>query len=200
MDVHLWTLFSIAFTAAVAVPGPNVAFAVAQALKYGLKNTMPGALGFGLATGVHALIVMSGLGVFVTQNPEVLIYLRWIGAGYLAYLAINALLLTSVSSKSEEKDSASRSVFFDTMVVSLTNPKGWLASLLTYPTFITPDLPYRSQAILLGATAVCISLLIYGGYMLLASKARLIFKNKKLIDRVTGVVYLLVSISLILLP
>lgn len=200
MDVHLWALFSIAFIAAVAVPGPNVAFAVAQALKNGFKNTLPGALGFGLATGVHALIVMSGLGVFVTKNPEVLTYLRWIGAAYLAYLALNAMLLTSASSKNEKTDSTSRSIFFNTMVVSLTNPKGWLASLLTYPTFITPDLPYRSQAILLGATAVCISLSIYGGYMLLASKARVIFENKKLIDKVTGVVYLLVAASLILLP
>lgn len=41
MDSHLMVLFAIAFTCAVAVPGPNVAFVVAQTIKYGHKIMLP---------------------------------------------------------------------------------------------------------------------------------------------------------------
>ncbi|OLI86673.1 hypothetical protein IXO278_09830 [Xanthomonas oryzae pv. oryzae] len=46
MDSQLMVLFAIAFTCAVAVPGPNVAFVVAQTIKYGHKIILPCSLGF----------------------------------------------------------------------------------------------------------------------------------------------------------
>lgn len=200
MDLNLLLLFSVAFTSAVAVPGPNVAFAVAQALKHGIRTTLPGAFGFGLATAVHATVVLSGVGLLIQDNRWVLTYLRWIGAIYLAYLAFSAFFSKSGPSDAQAENSSPKKMFVDSFFVSLTNPKGWLASLLTYPSFISPFFPYTTQAIALSLTAMIISLSIYGGYMFLAHKARAAFDNKSALNKITGVIYAVVALCLVLLP
>jgi len=50
MDNSLLILFTLTFLPAVAVPGPNAAFAVAQSLRYGHKKAMLAPLGFAAAT------------------------------------------------------------------------------------------------------------------------------------------------------
>lgn len=200
MDFHLLVLFCIAFTSAVAVPGPNVAFAVAQAIKHGLKTTIPGAFGFGLATGIHATVVLSGVGLIIHDHRWILTYLRWIGAIYLAYLACQAWFSSSETHQGKAGDSNPRQMFVDSLLVSLTNPKGWLASLLTYPSFVSPRFSYAPQAVSLGFAAMLISLSIYGGYMFLAHKARTAFDNKSVLNRITGVIYALVALGLVLFP
>ena len=49
-------------------------------------------------------------------------------------------------------------------------------------------------------TALAISLSIYSGYMFLAHKARAAFDNKAAVNKLTGVIYALVALGLILLP
>ena len=202
MDFHLLFLFCVAFASAVIVPGPNVAFAVAQALKYGVKITIPGAFGFGLATAVHAAVVLSGVGLIVHEHRWILTYLRWIGAIYLIYHAFRAFFAKADDGDEESKrdDSSTTKMFTDSLLVSLANPKGWLASLMTYPSFINAKLPYVPQAVSLGLAAMLISLSIYGGYMFLANKASAAFNNRAAINKVTGVTYLLVAIFLMLMP
>ncbi|MBT0569810.1 LysE family translocator [Curvibacter sp. CHRR-16] len=200
MDFHLLLLFFVAFTTAVAVPGPNVAFAVAQALKHGIRTTLPGALGFGLATAVHATVVLSGVGLLIHEHQWVLTYLRWIGALYLAYLALSTWFAKPSTNDVKAGEASAKKMFVDSFLVSLTNPKGWLASLLTYPSFISPHFPYLTQAIALSLTALAISLSIYAGYMFLAHKARAAFDNKAMLNKSTSVIYVIVALSLVLLP
>jgi homoserine/homoserine lactone efflux protein len=200
MDLHLLLLFSVAFTTAVAVPGPNVAFAVAQALKHGIKTTISGALGFGLATAVHATVVLSGVGLLIRDHHWILTYLRWIGAIYLVYLAFSAFFAESGPSDAKAGHASSKQMFVDSFLVSLTNPKGWLASLVTYPSFISPNFPYTPQAITLSLTAMVISLSIYSGYMVLAHKARAAFETKSALNKISGVIYVVIALCLVLLP
>jgi threonine/homoserine/homoserine lactone efflux protein len=196
----LLVLISVAFTSAVAVPGPNVAFAVAQAIKHGLKTAIPGAFGFGLATAIHATVVLSGVGLLIHDNRWVLVYLRWIGAVYLTYLALTAFFSRSQQRDGAAGNASSKQMFVNSLLVSLTNPKGWLASLLTYPSFISPRFSYTKQAISLGIAATTISLSIYGGYMFLAHKARPAFNNTTALNRITALLYALVALGLVLFP
>ncbi|RMP03563.1 hypothetical protein ALQ30_200775 [Pseudomonas syringae pv. persicae] len=90
-------------------------------------------------------------------------------------------------------------MFIDSLLVALTNPKGWLATLLTYPTFISPHVSYIHQAITLSLVGMIISLMIYGAYMFLAQKARAAFNNESIINRITGVIYASVALCLVML-
>lgn len=200
MDLNLLGLFALAFTAAVALPGPNVAFAVALVLRHGRGTALPGALGFALATALHAGAVLAGLGLLIQQHRDSLLYLRWTGALYLVYLAVRALRSSAGPSTTRAAAPAARRLFLDALLISLSNPKGWLASLLTYPAFIDPQRPYAPQALLLTLTAVAISLSIYGGYMLLAHRARAAFAKETQLNRISAGIYLLVALGLVLLP
>ncbi|MDH4764063.1 LysE family translocator [Pseudomonas sp. CBMAI 2609] len=200
MELNLLGLFALAFTAAVALPGPNVAFAVALVLRHGRGTALPGALGFALATALHAGAVLAGLGLLIQQHRHSLLYLRWAGALYLVYLAVHALRSSADPGASQAAPPAARRLFLDALLISLSNPKGWLASLLTYPAFIDPQRPYAPQALLLTLTAVAISLSIYGGYMLLAHRARAAFAKETQLNRLSAVIYLLVALGLVLLP
>ncbi|ELQ15855.1 LysE family translocator [Xanthomonas translucens] len=198
MDLHLMALFAIAFTCAVAVPGPNVAFVVAQSLKYGRKIIVPCSFGFGLATAIHAIVALSGVGLIIHERSSLLGYLRWIGAIYLAYIGLISFLPQPEHHSTEVIVSSPRKVFIDSSLVALTNPKGWLATLLTYPSFISPYYSYTHQAIALSLAGLLISLLIYGGYALLAQRARTLFRNERNISWVAGAIYLLVAAFLVL--
>lgn len=200
MDLNLLGLFALAFTAVVALPGPNVAFAVALVLRHGRGTALPGALGFALATALHAGAVLAGLGLLIQQHRDSLLYLRWAGALYLVYLAVRALRSSADPGASQAAPPAARRLFLDALLISLSNPKGWLASLLTYPAFIDPQRPYAPQALLLTLTAVAISLSIYGGYMLLAHRARAAFAKETQLNRISAGIYLLVALGLVLLP
>lgn len=200
MELNLLGLFALAFTAAVALPGPNVAFAVALVLRHGRGTALPGALGFALATALHAGAVLAGLGLLIQQHRDSLLYLRWAGALYLVYLAVRALRSSADPGAFQATPPAARRLFLDALLISLSNPKGWLASLLTYPAFIDPQRPYAPQALLLTLTAVAISLSIYGGYMLLAHRARAAFAKETQLNRLSAVIYLLVALGLVLLP
>ncbi|AOD16220.1 LysE family translocator [Xanthomonas fragariae] len=193
MDIKLTVLFAIAFTCAVAVPGPNVAFAIAQALKHGIKIIAPCSFGFGLATAIHAAVAFSGIGLVIQECPLILNYLRWIGAIYLTYLALVAFFYKPGQRGVQVMDSGPWKIFADTLLVALTNPKGWLATLLTYPSFISPRFSYVQQAITLSLAGMVISFFIYGGYMLLAQKARSIFDNEYKINLFTGFIYAIVA-------
>ncbi|WP_044319771.1 LysE family translocator [Pseudomonas amygdali] len=199
MDLQLLVLFIVAFTSAVAVPGPNVAFAVAQALKYGTKTVVPCSFGFGLATAIHAVVALSGVGLIIRDHPWVLNYLRWLGAIYLTYLAISTFFAKPSPSETNVIVSSPRQMFIDSLLVALTNPKGWLATLLTYPAFISPHVSYIHQAMTLSLVGMIISLMIYGGYMFLAQKARAAFNNESIINRITGVIYASVALCLVML-
>ncbi|AZR22126.1 LysE family translocator [Xanthomonas vasicola] len=196
MDSQLMVLFAIAFTCAVAVPGPNVAFVVAQTIKYGHKIMVPCLLGFGLATLIHAVIALSGVGLLIHEHSSLLGYLRFVGAIYLTYLGLVSLLHQPEHHSTEIIYSIPRKAFIDSSLVALTNPKGWLATLLTYPSFISPYYSYTHQAIALILMGLFISLVIYGGYALLAQRARALLRNERNIIRFAGAIYLLVAIFL----
>jgi len=196
MDFQLWILFCIVFLSAAILPGPNVAFSMAQALDHGFKESFPGAIGFGLASGGHAVIVLSGLGILVSENPGILFWLKWIGVAYLLYLALKSLrshsqVLVATSSKRTPFQ-----MFTGAVIVSFTNPKGILTNIILFPTFINKALPYLPQCMALVTTAIFISTSVYAMYMLMARHAARIFRTKRQMSVVTGVLYIGVATAI----
>ncbi len=196
MDFQLWILFCVVFLSAAILPGPNVAFSMAQALDHGFKESFPGAIGFGLASGGHAFIVLSGLGLLVSKNPGILFWLKWIGVVYLLYLALKSLRSHTQVAVATSSKCTPLQMFTGAVIVSFTNPKGILTNIILFPTFINKDLPYVPQCIALIATAIVISTSVYAMYMLLARHAAKIFKTKRQMSVVTGVLYIGVATAI----
>ncbi len=190
MNETLWAMFFVVFASNVAVPGPNVAFSVAQSLNYGFRFALPAAFGLSLATGCHALVVLSGVGLLARQYDVVLIALKWAGVAYLIYRAMKAF-----SPKSEfaagvaQKRSITKNIF-GAILVYFTNPHAIIAGFLIYPAFIDPNLPYFPQSLIITATSMSISFAIYAGYMFLAAKSKNIFLHGDNIRNFIGYLYI----------
>ncbi|WP_017904628.1 LysE family translocator [Pseudomonas asplenii] len=196
MDLQLWLLFCVVFLSAAILPGPNVAFSMAQALDHGFKESFPGAIGFGLASGGHAVIVLSGLGIIVSNNPDILFWLKWIGVAYLLYLALKSLRSHSQVMVATSSKRTPLQMFTGAVIVSFTNPKGILTNIILFPTFIDKALPYLPQCMVLVATAIVISTSIYSMYMLMARHAAKIFRTKRQMSVVTGFLYIGVAVAI----
>lgn len=198
LDLQLLSLFALAFFTAVLIPGPNVALAVTQSIQYGLRRAIPGAWGFGLATGIHAATVFAGVGVFIHEHPMVLTALRWLGVAYILHLAYGALTDLADEGAGEGRQVSPMRIFSSSFLASLTSPKGWLVSVLVYPSFINPQLQYLPQTLAVTVVAVLISLSTYGGYMMAADRAQALFRSKRRLNRVATILYVLVAVGLLL--
>lgn len=165
---HLF-LFALTFAVAVALPGPNSAFTIGQALKYGRFGFIWAPLGFMSATMIHALLVLSGLALFLQQHIEVFQAIKWFGVLYLVYLAFKAFRHQPSKAEALPPALSKRKMYLSALAVSLTNPKAMLAGMALFPLFLQPNAAFYPQVFFLTLTAMTISFSIYFGYGLLAT-------------------------------
>ena len=76
------------------------------------------------------------------------------------------------------------------MLVSLTNPKDLLASLMIYPLFMTESGGYVLQAVALVLIAMFVSFVIYAAYIVAASKLGRHLNRSELANKVVAAFYL----------
>lgn len=190
MDLSALALFTITFASVLILPGPNSAFVMGQSIKYGFKGSIAAPLGFMSATGLHALIVFSGIGFVIQTLSPALIILKWLGVFYLLYLAFKAFTDTPSKVAVTSRKTSKLKMYYSSMIVSLTNPKALIANLMLFPLFIHGAQPFVPQAIALTFTAMAISLFVYGTYSLLASQLTTKLANTALASKLTGTLYL----------
>ncbi|OYX44700.1 MAG: amino acid transporter [Rhodobacterales bacterium 32-67-9] len=84
----------LAFTLAGLVlnltPGADVMFATASGLRGGPRAGMAAGLGVGLGGALHVTLAALGLSALIAAHPAALTAIRWVGAGYLLWLAVQA--------------------------------------------------------------------------------------------------------------
>jgi len=190
MDITILALFVLTFSSILILPGPNSAFAVGQSLKFGVASSLVVPLGFMSATGLHAILVFSGIGVFVQEYTVALSVFKWVGIIYLLWLACKSFISKPSKIEVSPKEIPKRRMYFSAMFVSLTNPKALLASLMVYPLFVTPYYSYLTQAAILSLTAMAISFTVYASYSLAASALKGRLSGNKLANKIVGSMYL----------
>lgn len=84
MDLVSLAIFSIATT---YLPGPNPLMAMSQASRYGFKNTIPFLMGIFPGFFIMLFLCVSSSSALHFLLPHIGFPLRWIGGGYMMYLA-----------------------------------------------------------------------------------------------------------------
>lgn len=194
MELDLWFLFAVTFVAALAIPGPNAAYVIAQTLNRGTDKGVLASSGFALASGLNIAIVLSGLGLIMSQFIDILFYLKWAGVIYLLYLAYKAFTANPTDSGSQQEVKNSH-IFGFAVFISLTNPKVLLGNLLILPLFINSSTPFLLQAIIITITGTVLSFMVYSAYALIASKFIRKLKTKTA-SRIVGSIYTGAGIAL----
>ncbi|MDF1856512.1 LysE family translocator [Pseudooceanicola sp.] len=117
-------------------PGADMMFCVGQGLRRGSGAGWAASGGVALGAFFHGLLAGLGLGALVAAHPGLFDVIRWVGIGYLLWLAVASWRARAPGLSGEA--GAARHAFRDGLLVNLSNPKVILFVLAFVPQFVDP--------------------------------------------------------------
>lgn len=122
------------------VPGADMTFVIASSARGGRRDGIVAALGIGAGTLVHITAAVLGLSALLAASQSAFTIIKWIGAAYLAYIAIS--LLSSGGGADETSPAPPRQsgskLLRSAALVNILNPKVALFFLAFLPQFVDP--------------------------------------------------------------
>jgi threonine/homoserine/homoserine lactone efflux protein len=195
-------LFLGAVMILLVTPGPNMAFVLTSGAAYGWRGGVAAAVGIGVVDLVFTLICAFGLAGLLSAYPYMFDAVRWAGAAYLIYLAVNCIR-TAGREKALGETVAEPSrwaIFVRGLASNIANPKAILFFLVFIPQFI--DAGHGSvlaQFVLLGFALAVIGTVFHGALGAIgAAGAVLAGKRKRGLHYLQAVVFLLIAGRLLL--
>ena len=115
-------------------PGADMMLALAQGLSGGRRAALAASAGISLGVLIHALAAGLGLAALVAAMPGAMGAIRWLGAAYLLWLAVQALRHGVAAPQAAAR--APGRAFRAGLAVNLLNPKVILFTLAFLPQFV----------------------------------------------------------------
>ncbi|MFH2124637.1 MAG: LysE family translocator [Pseudomonadota bacterium] len=196
------TFFTASLLLAVA-PGPDNIFVLTLSI---LRGRLAGLVVIlGLCTGliIHSTAVALGVAVIFQVSALAFSLLKWIGAGYLAYLAWQAFRAGAQQMQQGPGAEVSyRKLYGRGIIMNITNPKVSLFFLAFLPQFADPARgPVSLQILLLGALFILATIIVFGAIALLSGTLGQWFRDnahiQKRLHRIAGAVFLGLALKLI---
>lgn len=154
------------------MPGPAVLYIVTRSLAQGRRAGFVSVLGLSTGALVHVVAATIGVSAILVASSTAFTVVKWLGAGYLIYLGVRALMAAAGPAEEMAANQAASPprIFFDGVVVSIFNPKIGVFFLAFLPQFVDPSgAPVPQQVLFLGLLYVSLALITDGMYALLAS-------------------------------
>jgi threonine/homoserine/homoserine lactone efflux protein len=190
-ELTLLAFAAVAFIG-IATPGPTVLLALANGSRYGIGRSVYGIVGAVLSDFVLIGAVALGLGALLAASEFWFSVVKWVGVAYLAFLGVTLLRsqgsLDQSLQAAETGSGSRRAIFLKSLLVAVTNPKGYLFFSAFLPQFIVPSEPQAAQYVALALVFASIDFLVMLGYAVLGSQAvRLLKRSGALwLDRICG--------------
>lgn len=156
-----------------ATPGPDMTLSISRALRDGKATGLAVITGANIGLVVHTCLVAFGISALIVASPLAFTILKTGGAGYLAWLALQAVRTGSnfVLSNDAPPQSNLLAAMFNGLWVNLMNPKIIIFFMTFLPQFISADDPHVTGKLLfLGFSFIMISLPIVIGIVLAADR------------------------------
>ncbi len=166
MDPTLFAAFMVATLLIAATPGPSVALASAQAVKFGPRAAALTVAGDALGTVVHICVAVAGLQALMSIASQVLPALQIVGGLYILWLAYQSF--TATSDEHAVSAASQRSVFLSGFFACVTNPKAIVFFAALFPGFINPEMSILTQSLVYGLIFIVIDAASIFGYAMLA--------------------------------
>ncbi|WP_320177679.1 LysE family translocator [Roseovarius pacificus] len=160
----------------VASPGPGTLAIAGASMRTGRRRGL--ALASGMTTGSFILGTLAalGLGALLAANQVFLEVFRYVGSGYLLFLALRSLrsmLSSETSDLSGSTLNSLRSAYFTGLGIHLTNPKAILFFSALYAIGIPADVTATELAVVVISVTLQ-TMFILHSYALLLSKPSVI--------------------------
>lgn len=144
MTIENLLAFSAACLALAAIPGPDMIYLISRCLAQGPKAAFVSLGGITVAGAIHASAAAFGLSALFLMVPILYDVVRYAGAGYLLYLAWQALRLSSDQPMSQQRLVRLNywALFRQGMLSNLLNPKAALFFIALFPQFLQAESPW----------------------------------------------------------
>lgn len=139
-------------------PGADMMFCLGLGLRAGPRPALAASAGISAGGMVHVTLAGLGLAAAIAAQPLVLDVIRWLGVGYLLWLAWGALRMGPL--RPDARVMGVARAFREGMMVNLLNPKVILFVLAFVPQFVDPARAILPQFLVFGL------ILAVGGFVI----------------------------------
>ena len=179
-------------------PGPSLAVVLRNTISGGRTQGIMTGIGHGIGFSIYAMIAVTGLSAILIADETKFDLLQWAGVIVLIWLSYN-MLTYQPSDNPKEHQSSGRRGFAEGFMISFLNPKILVFLVAVFSQFIDPQMTDTDRVTM----AVIAGIIDTTWYVLVAavlSGTTVIDKlreNSTLIDRMIGVVLLVLAMGLI---
>ncbi|MBA1202639.1 LysE family translocator [Pseudomonas capeferrum] len=192
-SLDLFTAFVLFAFVSSITPGPNNTMLLASGVNFGVRRTIPHAIGISVGFMVMVLAVGFGLGEVFKAVPSLYTILRYAGAAYLLYLAWK--IATSGPLASDTAGSRKPLGFWGAAAFQWVNPKAWVMAVGAITTY-TPAQGYVMNVIVIAAVFALVNLPSVGVWVMFGSALRNILREPRWLTLFNLVMAALLVISL----
>ena len=186
-DSAILVQFAIAIVILAITPGPDMTLFVGRALSQGRAAGMACMMGAMAGIFIHSTLIAIGLSALIVASPNAFFALKIGGAGYLIWLAIQAIRSGSAFSLNTGAK-VKKSLLANWMTgigINLLNPKIILFFVTFLPQFVSaadPNAP--GKLMFLGIMVIVVSVPITIPMILAADRFSLMLRSKPLVTRI----------------
>ncbi|MEH3092096.1 MAG: LysE family translocator [Agrobacterium cavarae] len=188
MDMTTLIAFAAAFFVFAASPGPDNMTIVARTITHGA----PSGIAYGLGTVAGILIFLTlaafGLSLIAQEMGVAMTVLRYGGAAYLIWMGVKMWTAPAVVPQLQPVSERRGlfSIFLTGFVLNLGNPKMPLFYVALLPNVVGASLTVDHLAAL-ATVILCVEVVVIGGHVLLAVRARKLLRSERIVRRVNRV-------------
>ena len=170
MPLETWLAYTLVTTTFLLIPGPTIILVISYSLLRGRQAVIALVLGVGLGDLTAMSLSFLGVGVLLQTVTTAFYLIKWLGAAYLIWLGIKMWCSVSELTDLDKKNRSHswREIFSSAFITTALNPKSIVFFLAFIPQFIEPELPFKTQVVILGATFFVLAIISVLGYAALA--------------------------------
>ncbi|MBC3421417.1 MULTISPECIES: LysE family translocator [unclassified Pseudomonas] len=189
----LLTAFILFAFVSSITPGPNNTMLLASGVNFGVRRSIPHAMGISIGFMLMVLGVGFGLGELFKAWPPLYSILRYVGAAYLLYLAWK--IATSGPVSGDAAGTRKPLSFWGAAAFQWVNPKAWVMAVGAITTY-TPAQGYVLNVIVIAALFALVNLPSVGIWVMFGSALRNLLQNPRWLMLFNVLMALLLVISL----
>lgn len=170
MSLTAWLGFLLAAIIIAVTPGPGAVTSMSTGLRHGYGAALRAIAGLQTALLIQLAIVAGGLGALLAASTLAFDVIKFLGAAYLIWLGVQKWRAPAVAIDENGVVLAPRGLFWQGLLVNLSNPKAILFVAALVPQFIDPAQPQAPQFGLIAFTMCAVDILVMSCYALLAAR------------------------------
>jgi threonine/homoserine/homoserine lactone efflux protein len=200
MNFFVWLQFVLVCIIGAISPGPSLALVIRNNINFSRLAGIMTSIGHGLGIAVYATMAVFSLGIILQTNESLFLVIQVLGLLFLFFLGV--LFIFQKEPKeiiNENKNQNQINSFFQGFLIAIINPKILIWFTAIYSQFISAEANITFNLILISTASIIDAIwyiivsIIITGYGI----KNFLIDKKKLIQKVTGYILLIISLSLL---